>query len=245
MTLWKRLQQWGHKTASPQGFDRLAGRILPWLYPLGWLLLAIGIVWGLAFAPMDYQQKDSFRIIYIHVPSAALSMSIYIMMAGASLIFFVWRVKICALFARVCAPYGAAITALALITGAIWGKPTWGAYWTWDARLTSELILFFLYCAYIALQSSLDDRNQADRLAAILAIVGVINIPVIHYSVVWWNSLHQGATIFKFAKPSIAPQMLWPLLITLAASYLLFFAYSIKGIQIQILKNRIARQLGA
>ncbi|SUO96419.1 heme ABC transporter permease CcmC [Suttonella ornithocola] len=243
MTLWKRLQKWGHRITSPQGFDHLAARILPWMMPLAWLILVVALIWGLAFTPIDARQKNVFRIIYIHVPSAALSMSIYLMIATASLIFFIWRIKLCALFCRTAAPYGTLLTALALITGAIWGKPTWGTYWTWDARLTSELILFFIYCAYIALQNSIDDRNQADRISAILAIVGIINIPIIHYSVVWWNSLHQPATLFKIGQPSIAPEMLWPLLLALLANYLLFFVYAIKGIQTQILQARITRHL--
>ena len=217
MNLWNRLQKWAHHWTSPPGLDRLSGHILPWLSPLAWLLLTVGIIWGLAFAPMDYQQKNSFRIIYIHVPSAALSMSIYLMMAVASFVYFVWRMRLAAIFARAAAPFGALVTALALLTGAIWGKPTWGTYWTWDARLTSELILLFIYIAYMSLQMSIDNRDQADRLSAILAIVGVINIPIIHYSVIWWNSLHQGATLFKASAPSIRSSMLYLMLICLAA----------------------------
>ena len=243
MNFWKRLEKWTHQWNSPAGFDRLSGNILPWLSPLAWLLLTVGIIWGLAFAPMDYQQKNSFRIIYIHVPSAALSMSIYLMMAVASFVYFVWRMRLAAIFARAAAPFGALVTALALLTGAIWGKPTWGTYWTWDARLTSEFILLFIYIAYMSLQMSIDNRDQADRLSAILAIVGVINIPIIHYSVIWWNSLHQGATLFKASAPSISSSMLYPLLICLAAFYMLFFAYVIREMQNQILKTRIKRLL--
>lgn len=243
MSLWKRFQKWAHQWNSPAGFDRLSAYLLPWLTPLAWALLIIGMIWGLAFAPMDYQQKNAFRIIYIHVPTAALSMSIYVMMAIASLIYFIWRMRLAAIFARAAAPFGALVTALALITGAIWGKPTWGTYWTWDARLTSELILLFIYIAYMSLQISIDNRDQADRLSAILAIVGVINIPIIHYSVIWWNSLHQGATLFKVAAPSISSSMLYPLLICLVAFYLLFFAYVIREMQNQILKTRIKRLL--
>jgi len=238
-TLHKRLQHWG----SPAGFERLSGRILPWLTPLAWLLLAIGVVWGLAFAPPDYQQKDSFRIIYLHVPAAMLSMSIYMFLAVASLVHFVWRSRLAAWLSRAAAPYGALMTALALATGAIWGKPTWGTYWTWDARLTSELILLFLYLAYLLLQASIEERDQADRLAAILAIVGVINIPIIHYSVVWWNSLHQGATLFRADGPSIDGTMLRPLIITLLAFYALFADYLIRAVDNLILEHRIRRQL--
>lgn len=243
MGFWQRLNKWGHQYASPAGFDRFCGYFLPWLTPLAWGLLLVALIWGLAYAPTDYQQKDSYRIIYIHVPTAALSMSIYVMMAIASFIFFVWRVGLCATFARAAAPYGALMTALALITGAIWGKPTWGTYWTWEPRLTSELILLFIYLAYMLLHASIEDRQQADRLAAILAIVGVINIPIIHYSVVWWNSIHQGATIFKLARPSMPPSMLYPLLLSLLAFYLLFFVYILKAMQNQILERRIHRVL--
>ncbi|MDO4642575.1 MAG: heme ABC transporter permease CcmC [Cardiobacteriaceae bacterium] len=243
MILWKKihkkLQQW----ASPVGFERLSAHILPWFTPLAWLLFVAGIVWGLAFAPMDYQQKNSFRIIYIHVPAAMLSMSIYLLLAFASLIYFVWRSRIAAYCARAAAPYGALMTAVALITGAIWGKPTWGTFWTWDARLTSELILLFLYLAYLLLQTSIEEHGQADRLSAILAIVGVINIPIIHYSVQWWNSLHQGATLFRANGPSISGDMLWPLILTLLAFYALFATYLLRSIGNLILENRIQRQL--
>jgi len=206
------------------------------------LWLASGVVWGLAFAPPDYQQKDSFRIIYLHVPAAMLSMSIYVFLAVASLVHFVWRSRLAAWLARAAAPYGALMTALALATGAIWGKPTWGTYWTWDARLTSELILLFLYLAYLLLQASIEERDQADRLAAILAIVGVINIPIIHYSVVWWNSLHQGATLFRADGPSIDGTMLRPLIITLLAFYALFADYLIRAVDNLILEPRIRRR---
>ena len=149
------LHKWLQRRVSPAGFERLSAAVLPWLAPLAWALLAVGAVWGLVFAPMDYQQKNSFRIIYIHVPAAMLSMSIYVLLALASLLFFVWRSRIAAFFARAAAPYGALMTAVALATGAIWGKPTWGTFWTWDARLTSELILLFLYLAYMLLQASI------------------------------------------------------------------------------------------
>lgn len=244
MGILEQLQRFGHKATSPNGFDRLSGLILVWLTPLAWLLLAVGVVWGLAFAPADYQQKNVFRIIYLHVPSAALSLSVYVMMALAAAIYFIWRIELAALFARAAAPYGALMTTLALTSGALWGKPTWGTYWTWDARLTSELILFFIYLGYILLQHSFEERPLGDRLSALLAIVGLINVPIIHYSVVWWRSLHQGATIFKFAAPAIAPLMLWPLLISLTAFYLLFFSYVGKEMQNLILVRRIDRLMG-
>ncbi len=237
------LHKWAQRQLSPAGFERLSAVLLPWLAPLAWTLFVVGLVWGLAFAPMDYQQKNSFRIIYIHVPAAMLSMSVYVMLAAASLVFFVWRSRIAAFFARAAAPYGALMTAIALVTGAIWGKPTWGTFWTWDARLTSELILLFLYLAYMLLQASIEERDQADRLAAILAIVGVINIPIIHYSVLWWNSLHQGATLFRAGGPSIHGAMLWPLVVMLVAFYALFAVYMLRAIGNLILEHRIQRQL--
>ncbi len=241
MGIFEQLQRLGHQAANPTVFNRSSDLALNWLTPIAWLLLAIGVIWGLVFAPIDYQQKNVFRIIYLHVPSAALSLSVYIMMTIAAAIYFVWRIKLAALFARAAAPYGALSTALALTSGAIWGKPTWGTYWTWDARLTTELILLFIYLAYILLQNSFDERHLGDRLSALLAIVGLINIPIIHYSVVWWRSLHQGATIFKFAAPSIALSMLYPLLICLIAFYLLFFSYVAKEMQNLILAQRINR----
>ena len=185
------------------------------------LLFGIGLSWGLAFAPPDYQQGDGFRIMYVHVPAAAFSMAVYVAMAIAGGIALVWRIKVAAMVARSCAPVGAAFTFLALATGALWGKPMWGTWWVWDARLTSELILLFLYLGYIGLQEAIDDWDTASRAGAVLSLVGLINIPIIHYSVEWWYTLHQGATIFKLGRPSIAPAMLWPLLVMMVAYCLL------------------------
>ncbi|MDF4981300.1 heme ABC transporter permease, partial [Vibrio parahaemolyticus] len=173
-----------------------------WFASLGFLFLAVGTVLGLAYAPADYQQGDSFRIIYIHVPAAIWSMGVYMSMAIAAFIGIVWQLRISDMAALAMAPIGAVYTFIALITGAIWGKPMWGAWWVWDARLTSELVLLFLYLGVIALYHAFDDQKTAAKAAGILAIVGVINLPIIHFSVEWWNTLHQGATITKFAKPS-------------------------------------------
>ena len=167
--------------------------------------------------PADYQQGDSFRILYIHVPSAWMSMFVFGLMAFYAAIALVWRIKLCEILAMACAPTGAAFTVITLATGSIWGKPMWGTWWVWDARLTSELILLFLYLGVIALYNAFSDKVVAGRAAGILALVGVINLPIIHYSVEWWNTLHQGATITKFDKPSISPEMLWPLLIMILA----------------------------
>ena len=172
---------------------------------------------GLVLAPADYQQGDSFRIIYLHVPSAWMSLFVYLIMAFSGAVSLIWRIKITDIIARASAPIGASFTFIALVTGAIWGKPMWGTYWVWDARLTSELILLFLYLGYIALQSAFDDKRIAARAGAILALIGVINIPIIHYSVEWWSTLHQGPTISKFDKPSIHLTMLIPLLLMVVA----------------------------
>lgn len=211
------------KYAAPERFYKLAVTLTPWF---GWsslLLFIVGLYGGLVYAPADYQQGDSFRIIYIHVPSAWMSLFVYVVMATAGAIGLVWKVKIQDAIARACAPIGAAFTFLALVTGSIWGKPMWGTWWVWDARLTSELILLFLYFGYMALQSAISDRRMAARAGAILALVGVINIPIIHYSVEWWSTLHQGPTVSKMDAPSIHVDMLIPLLIMFVAFKLYFF----------------------
>lgn len=211
--MWK----WLHPYAKPERAYQLAGQLLPWFALISAITFIIGLVWGLMFAPADYQQGDSFRIIYIHVPAAIWSMGAYSTMAVAALIGLVWQVRMADMTVAAIAPVGAVFTFVALFTGAAWGKPMWGAWWVWDARLTSELILLFLYLGVMALYQAFSDKMLAGRAAAILALVGVVNLPIIHYSVEWWNTLHQGATITKFAKPSIAPAMLWPLLIMIVA----------------------------
>ena len=211
--MWK----WLHPYAKPEQAYRLAGRLLPWFAVISLLAFIIGTVWGLAFAPADYQQGDSFRIIYLHVPAAILSMGAYSTMAIAAFIGMVWQLRMADMTVAAIAPVGAVFTFIALLTGAAWGKPMWGAWWVWDARLTSELILLFLYLGVIALYNAFSDKVVAGRAAGILALVGVINLPIIHYSVEWWNTLHQGASITKLAKPSIAPSMLWPLLVMIVA----------------------------
>jgi heme exporter protein C len=187
------------------------------------LLMLAGLYGGLILAPPDYQQGDSYRIIFIHVPSAWMSLFIYVVMAAAGVIGLVWRIKLAEVVAISSAPIGASFTFLALLTGSLWGKPMWGAWWVWDARLTSELILLFLYLGVISLYGAIEDKRVAGRAVAILALVGVVNIPIIHYSVEWWNTLHQGATIAKFDKPSIHMSMLVPLLL-MALSFKLFYA---------------------
>lgn len=211
-----------HRWASPQYFYRTTGILTPWLTGITLILLMVGTYWGLVVAPVDYQQGHSYRIIFIHVPSAWMSMFIYVVLAVSGAIGLIWKLKLSDIVARSSAPIGASFTFLALVTGSLWGKPMWGAWWVWDARLTSELILLFLYLGYIALQAAIDDRRVAARAGALLAIVGVVNIPIIHYSVEWWNTLHQGATVTKFDKPSIDISMLLPLL-TMAIAFKLMY----------------------
>jgi heme exporter protein C len=191
----------------------MAGKWIPWLTWIFLALLVAGLYGGLVLAPPDYQQGDSYRIIFVHVPSAWMSLFIYVTMAVCGAIIIIWRMKLAEVVLISSAPIGASFTFLALVTGSLWGKPMWGTYWVWDARLTSELILLFLYLGVIGLHNAIDDRRTAARAVAILALVGVVNIPIIHYSVEWWHSLHQGATVTKFDKPSIHWTMLLPLLL--------------------------------
>ena len=217
---------WFHKLGSPPHFYRIAGKWIPWL---GWifvLLLLAGLYGGLVMAPTDYQQGESYRIIFIHVPAAWMSLFIYVAMAVCGAIIIVWRMKLAEVVLISSASIGASFTFLALVTGSLWGKPMWGTYWVWDARLTSELILLFLYLGVIGLYNAIEDKRVASRAVAILALVGVVNIPIIHYSVEWWNTLHQPATITKLDKPSIHASMLIPLLI-MAAGFKLFYATTV------------------
>tara|TARA_B100001059_G_C17610340_1_gene464212 strand:- start:63 stop:809 length:747 start_codon:yes stop_codon:yes gene_type:complete len=202
-----------HKLASPKYFYSTASILIPWLFFLGLSLMLFGIINGLYFAPPDYQQGDAFRIIYVHVPAAYLSMMIYVLMAITSIIGLIWRIKLAHAVTVSAAPLGAWFTLLALMTGSIWGRPMWGTWWEWgDPRLTSELLMLFLYLGYIALRAAVPDNNKADKLSSILILIGAINIPIIHFSVEWWTSLHQGSTLLKSGGPAIATSMLYPLL---------------------------------
>jgi heme exporter protein C len=229
--MWK----WFHMLASPPHFYRLAGILAPWLFWPSLLLLAIGTYGGLVLAPADYQQGDGFRIIYVHVPSAYLSTTIYGLLAVASGIGLIWRIKLAHAVAAGAAPIGASFTALALVSGMLWGKPMWGTYWEWDPRLTSELILLFIYFGYMSLRASFEDINKADRASGLLAVIGVVNLPIIHFSVIWWSSLHQGPTIKKLDAPSISGDMLWPLLLLIAASTLFFGALLLYRVRAEVL----------
>ena len=209
--MWKFLYQ----LASPKTFYAFAGRLIPWFAWGAVLALSLGIVWGLGFAPPDYQQGEAYRIIYLHVPTAFLSMALYGWMGFLAVLLLVWRIKMAGLLLNLVAQVGVCMTALALITGSIWGKPMWGTWWIWDARLTSELILLLLYAAILATHKAVSNKEDGDRMVAILTLVGLIDLPIIHYSVYWWNTLHQGATLSVLSKPKMDVSMLYPLLLCL------------------------------
>lgn len=212
------LTLWFHKFGSPPIFYRIASLLLPWCYAIGLILGAIGLYGGLVLAPADYQQGDAFRIIFIHVPSAWMSLFIYLFMAVNAFIALVWRIKISETLAMASAPIGAAFTFICLVTGSLWGKPMWGTWWTWDARLTSELVLLFLYLGVIGLYGAIEDRRQAARAASFLALIGIVNVPIVHFSVNWWNTLHQGSTVRLIGPSAITGDMLWPLLMVAVAT---------------------------
>ena len=224
-----------HKLGSPKWFYGIATRLMPWLLVLGLLSLAAGLVWGLAFAPKDYLQGNSYRIIFIHVPSAFLAQSVYIMMASAAVVTLVWRMKLADVFVKAIAPVGLVLTFISLFTGAVWGKPTWGTWWIWDARLTSMLILLFLYGGVIALDRAISDEKSAARSVAVLVLVGVVNIPIIKYSVDWWNTLHQPATFTLTERPTMPAEMWVPLLLSVLGLYLLFGWLACLRMQTEIL----------
>lgn len=229
--MWK----WIQKISAPKYFYEFSGRCLPWFGFLTIILFAYGLVGGLLLAPPDYQQGDAFRIIYIHVPSAAMSLAVYSLITVAVIINFVWKIKLADIIAKVSAPLGAVFTALALVTGSIWGKPMWGTWWIWDARLTSELILLFIYFGIIALRQAINDPELSAKASGILTLVGFVDLPIIHYSVYWWNTLHQQPTLLKFAKPSIAPSMLYPLLAMLLAFFFYFLTVMFMRARVEIL----------
>ena len=202
-----------HRFANPGRFLRLADRVLPWSVALTAVLLAIGLYLALFVAPPDYQQGESVRIMYVHVPAAWMALFVYTNIAIASAVALIWRHPLADLAAKTSAPVGAGFTFLALATGSLWGKPMWGTWWVWDARLTSVLVLFFLYLGHMALMNAFDDPVRGRRAAAILALVGFVNVPIIKFSVDWWNTLHQPASVLRAGGPAIAAEMLWPLLL--------------------------------
>ncbi len=228
---------WFHKMASPPHFYRIAGKLMPWFAIPAAVLIVAGIYGGLVRAPADYQQGEAFRIIYVHAPAAWLSLMCYTTMATAAAVGLVWRIKLAHALAAATAPIGASFALLCLATGSLWGRPMWGTWWQWDARLTSQLILFFLYLGYLALRSSFDDLTRADRASALLAIVGVVNVPIIHFSVYWWNTLHQGSTVIRKGGPAMPMSMLAPLLMCFAGFTLLYAALACVRVRGEILSR--------
>jgi|SRR5262244_2283490 len=219
-----------YKYAAPANFYPLAGKMVPWFTGVTIILFIVGLYLGFAVAPTDFQQGEAYRIIFIHVPAAWMGMFLYVLMAIYAGIGWAFNARLGSMMATAIAPTGAIFTFISLVTGALWGRPAWGVYWVWDARMTSTLILMFLYIGFISLQSSIDDPRRSDRAGAVLALVGLINIPIIYFSVQWWNSLHQGATIRIASKPTMAPTMLASMLVLLAACWM----YSIAVVLVRV-----------
>lgn len=230
-----------HKFANPTRFLKLTDALLPWLWAAFGIVLLAGLWQGLFASPPDYQQGDSVRIMYVHVPSAWMGMAIYTIMAIASASFLIWRHPLADIAARAAAPIGAAFTLVTLVTGSLWGKPMWGAWWVWDARLTSVLVLFFLYIGYIALADSIAHDERGKKICAVLALVGFVNIPIIRFSVEWWNTLHQPASIIRAGGIAIDPSMLWPLFLMAGSFHLLAINLLLIRIKTALLQQRIRR----
>lgn len=231
-----RIVHW-FRFSSPATFYPLAGKLIPWFTVAAVALIAVGLYMSFFVAPTDYKQGEGYRIIFVHVPAAWMSMFIYLVMAAWSAIGLVFNTRLSAMMARALAPTGAMFTFLALWTGAFWGKPMWGTWWVWDARLTSELILFFLYVGFMALTSAIDDPRRADRAGAILALVGVVNIPIIYYSVKWWNTLHQGATIRIGEESTMGETMLITMLIMAVGFWMYSIAVALSRVRSVILER--------
>jgi heme exporter protein C len=236
--------------ASPKTFFSLAGRLIPWFAAAAAVLGAAGLVIGLFVAPADYQQGEAYRIIFIHVPAAWMSMLAYVAMAAWAALGLAYNTRVSSMMATALAPTGALFTFLALWTGALWGKPTWGAWWVWDARLTSELLLLFLYIGFMALQAAIDDPRRADKAGAVLALVGVVNVPVIYFSVQWWSTLHQGASVSLTAAPSMASTMLAGMLLMALSFWSYTIAVSLRRVRCIILERErkadwVRHELGA
>ena len=228
-----------HAYANPLRFQRLADALFPWA-AWGALALAPLALWlALVEAPPDYQQGEAYRIMFVHVPAAWMAMLVYALMAAAGAAALIWRHPLAEVAGRAAAPIGATFTAIALVTGAVWGKPMWGTFWVWDARLTSVLILFFLYLGYMALHDAFDDPARGARAASLLALVGAVNLPIIKFSVDWWNTLHQPASILRLDGPAIHPSMLWPLLAMALVYKLYFVAVLILRMRAQLADRRI------
>jgi len=238
---------WFHQTGSPPNFDRFCARWAPVAFAIAMLSLAVGVYGALFVVPADANQHEHFRILYIHVPSAWMSLFIYGAMAIQALIALVWRIKACEILAMASAPVGAAFTAITLATGSIWGRPTWGTWWEWDGRLTSMLVLFFLYLGYIALALAERERGGEGRIAAIYGLVGAVNLPIIHYSVLWWRTLHQGESI-GLTGSTIDNSILWPLPLTMIGFTCLFGAAVLMRMRAELAEAKVEarmRRMGA
>jgi heme exporter protein C len=228
-----------HRFANPARFQRLAGAVLPWSAGAAVVLFAAGLWFALFSSPPDYQQGETVRIMYVHVPSAWMSMFVYANLAIAGAVGLVWKHPLADLAAKAIAPIGATFTALCLITGSLWGQPMWGTWWVWDARLTSVLILLFLFLGHIALTNAFDDATRGARAAAVLALVGAVNLPVIKFSVDWWNTLHQPASITRLDAPAVHPSMLTPLLLMAFAFLFYFISVAILRIRAEIAARKL------
>ena len=228
---------WFHRLASPPHVYAFARRWTPWFGALAAIAMVIALYGGLVLAPPDYQQKDAFRMVYVHAPTAWLSLMIYTTMAVAAAVGLIWRMKVAHAAAAACAPIGAWFTVAALGTGMLWGKPMWGAYWVWDPRLTAELVLLFLYFGYMGLRAGIEDPAKADKASAVLAVVGVINVPIIKFSVEWWNSLHQTPTVMQMGKPKMDGDMLWPLLLMFVGFALYFITVLLIRLRAELLRR--------
>ena len=233
------------KYSSPATFYPLAGKMIPWFAALATIFAAIGLYAGPIAAPTDYQQGEVYRILYIHVPAAVLGMFIYLVMAAYGVMALTFNTRLSAMMMEALAPTGAILIGLALWTGSLWGKPTWGTYWVWDARVTSTLILLFLYIGYMALVSAIEDKKRADKAGALLVIVGSVNIPIIHYSVTWWNTLHQGESFTVSAAPKMATSMFTPMLAIALAFWLYAVTISLMRVRSIILERERGRALSA
>ena len=240
LTMWKIIHQFG----SPPWMYRFANSFIKWVGPVVIALLVVGSIWGLLYAPVDFKQGNSYRIMFIHVPAAVVALAGYYAMAFAGAVSLIWRIKMADTAMRAIAPVGAALTLIALFTGSIWGKPTWGTWWVWDARITSMLLLFFLYLGVMALFEAYENKAAAAKACAVLSLVGTVNIPIIYKSVDWWYSLHQPASIKFTGKSAIDASMLYPLVIMILAFYGLFAVVTLLNIRAELLEtNRTSRWL--
>jgi heme exporter protein C len=228
-----------HRYANPAAFGRLAAQILPWTAGASAILLGLGLYFGLFASPPDYQQGESVRIMYVHVPAAIMSEVVYGMMAAAAAAGFIWKHALADLFVKAAAPLGAAFTFVCLVAGSLWGKPMWGAWWVWDARLTSELVLFFLYLGYLALVDAFDDPQRGLKAGAILVLVGVVDLPIIKFSVDWWNTLHQPASLMTLSGPKVDPSMLLPLMLMIGGFATFFITVVLMRLESELLARRI------